>query len=354
MSFGFGHVCILLLSTTFYICSSSILVKTLAVILFTLIIISNTTSSMIIQEHFAKRCILGQREGAGLGDRLLDSIGYCVIRLRQNKAVVVEWCDGLGEFNRSLGRSSYDRDLFYFPFETQCTGDSDILESHMSGTSYNPFHVAEILGLETVDEALVQDFVDVASKIGPSSALMDYIPLKSDLSDVVGIHLRKSDKVVTGIPKGHSFLTNVEEFNRIMDATRDYIRTTYSDGQRFFVCSEDGEHRDEMISYLQSLGKGYVVISETPTNATPPSKDLVDFFTLSRCKEIVQGISYSTFSMVAAIIGRIPLVNFYENNILLDDWRQLLVNSGPTVSRTSSVHGDVPKKDALDLETCMD
>ena len=55
---------------------------------------------------------------------------------------------------------------------------------------------------------------------------------------------------------------------------------------------------------------------------------LVDFFALSRCKKIVQMTKYSTFSMAAAMIGNVPLLNFFnpskEMGSRVDVWRSAI------------------------------
>ena len=61
----------------------------------------------------------------------------------------------------------------------------------------------------------------------------------------------------------------------------------------------------------------------------PPGYEaLVDFFALSRCPRIIQMTKYSTYSMAAAIVGDLPLVNLYrgESGVthLLDIWKNTL------------------------------
>ena len=55
---------------------------------------------------------------------------------------------------------------------------------------------------------------------------------------------------------------------------------------------------------------------------------LADFFALARCSAIVQMTKYSTFSLAAALAGRVPLVNFFQDRTgrghRLDIWRSAL------------------------------
>ena len=61
----------------------------------------------------------------------------------------------------------------------------------------------------------------------------------------------------------------------------------------------------------------------------PGYEALVDFFALSRCMRIIQMTKYSTYSLAAAMVGDIPLVNLYEGRDgvgnRLDIWKSVLL-----------------------------
>ena len=71
----------------------------------------------------------------------------------------------------------------------------------------------------------------------------------------------------------------------------------------------------------------------------PPVNSVLDLFALSWCKEILQGVKYSTFSMSAAIIGNCKLRNYSHlvNNInLVNAWNTVIEINGKKSSSLSS------------------
>ena len=277
-------------------------------------------------EHFVdqKKCSFGHHDFSGLGDRLLDTIGYCVVCKRKSPKVrpVVNWCGPISDFNSSRGRSPYSLELFDFPFETTCS--HDFMRTRHSGYSYNPYGVADMFGIE-IDDELIDDFISLAMRIRPS-AMLD-VPSEAELKDVVGIHLRKSDRILDSPDDSrHASATSTAELLDIMTKLKERAMG-YERGQRFFVCSENSEHRAEFVAFLIDAQRDYVIV-EAESRISP---DVADFFYLTRCKEILQGIKYSTFSISAAIIGQKPLINFASRdykttNNFLNYWAPLLVN----------------------------
>ena len=271
-------------------------------------------------------CALTVRNG--LGDRLLDSIGYSVISRKRGLVPVVNWCHA-EDFNRvNFGRSSYDSNLFIFPFKTVCqdTPSPAAPYASFSGSSFNPDAVAAMFE-KKLDDELLNIFIDVATKIKPSPALEMYIS-SMELAGAVGVHLRKSDKIRQDAIDGDPIYFSVDEFNDIMQKVKQYIISNYALGQRFYLCSEDASHKAEFKNFIESAGKDFTIVEGHNYYEV---SDVLDFFCLSRCKEIIQAIKYSTFSMAAAIIGRKPLINisgFEVSNNLLNMWAPLFINMG--------------------------
>ena len=305
----------------------------LIVLLAVVVAISNNESRRIENFSDDESCSFSQHEWAGLGDRLLDTIGYCVLCRRWGRSpIVVRWCGGNSAINSSRGRSAYSAEFFDFPFETECRiGRKNILLTQHSNYSYNPFGVADMLNMPGgPDRELVEDYLYFATRIRPSAKLLN-VPSKEAFGDVVGVHLRKSDRLGDG-PSGTTMYMNLTEFDDIIGRAKAHISDAYGPGQRFFVCSEDAAHRDGFEKFIESVaGKGYVVVNVDDDRATSGSPDLYDFFTLSRCKEIVQGVKYSTFSQTAAIVGSVNLINFYDyetTNNFVNYWMPLLLQPG--------------------------
>lgn len=311
------------------------------------------------REHFSSDnvCTLKVHDSAGLGDRLLDSIGYAVLcQRKQVEPISIQWCSGSSAYNQQMKRSSYSSELFSFPFHVKCDDSGNehkFIQTYMSGYSYNPYAVAEFLQID-LDESLIKDYVSVATNIRPAPIIN--IPY---LGDAVGVHLRKSDKITNEVDHPHE--TSVQDFAIIMSRVKEYILKTYGERQRFFICSEDKTHRSEFVSFLSSSEREFVIIEQSYDEISP---DVQDFFFLSRCKEIIQCIKYSTFSMTAAIIGQVPLINFHAEdykmtNNLINSWAPLLINhtSGEYDYWTRSQHNENYKSrynvSKLNMGSCL-
>jgi hypothetical protein len=73
---------------------------------------------------------------------------------------------------------------------------------------------------------------------------------------------------------------------------------------------------------------------EIPCDSPKGTHAIVDLFCLARCKVIHQAINYSTFSLIASLIGNVPLKNYFMD--------------GPTL-----MHGWLPEKTHL-TDACFD
>lgn len=273
---------------------------------------------------------------SGLGDRLLDGIGYATLcrTLGYADRPKIAWDSGQTDFNRARNRSSYGKEQFAtLPWTP--VSEADIVRGvttfsgHTPGFSFFPEAIESVLlesGSESRFREIVDAFVSLATEITPSPAIRAVMP--ADIGEAVGIHLRKSDKIAQRVDGcGHE--VTVSEFVQTMSKLVDYVLTTYPKGTKFFVCSEDDAHKKEFKSFLR--GASFVCIELGEDRGGGASADLADFFALSMCSTVVQGIKYSTFSAVAAIVGRKPLINladFERTKNHTNVWAPLLVNYG--------------------------
>jgi hypothetical protein len=101
-----------------------------------------------------------------------------------------------------------------------------------------------------------------------------------------------------------------------MDTLKREVKTKIETGEwlSFFVCSDDYSFKLEFETWLKSI-RYDVRIIEMPTGQQfdhdyHGASAVLDLFALSMCKCVVQGIAYSSFSVFAAIKGKVPLYNF--------------------------------------------
>ena len=262
---------------------------------------------------------------SGLGDRILDSIGFTVVSEMLGRVPMVNWDAGNTGHNNARGRSSYSLDEFGpFPWSQHETHETPYISlyTNVAGIALCPDAVIRIIQ-DDDREALVGKYIEIAEKITPSPRVDACIP--RDMSRAIGVHLRKSDKITQARDNASAHEVSVNEFETTLSALREYIVKEFIKGTTFFVCSEDAAHKSEFEGYLTGLGHRVIDVGVSGG----VSRDVVDFFALSRCREILQGIKYSTFSMTAAIIGRKPLRNFsdFSKSLnMMNYWAPLLVN----------------------------
>lgn len=252
----------------------------------------------------------------GFGDRCLDMCGLAVLReaLGCRDANVV--------FTEQEGTwwGSYDTVLFRaapVKVSTAIPCVSNLLRVEGSpGGSLHPTKIVKLLKRYNIRSSLPEDrywqcFLSHAERLEPSLLIDEHIP--ANMNEAVGIHLRKSDKVLDDSPQ-HG--TTTKEFHDIIAALKSDVTERIREGQRtFFICSEDPLWRSEFEVWLLGIKSDAVILK--PGKASSVLQNIsgvdavLDFFCLARCKIILQGIGYSTFSMAASLVaGRVPLVNY--------------------------------------------
>lgn len=283
----------------------------------------------------------------GLGDKLLDIIGMSVLCEIKSYAQSLVWINSGRRF--AWGSSFYDADLFNFPFEitNAASPNYDTLVVPNACVSISPCVIAEKEGVAI--NTIVEMFVKHAQTL--FRGIADKIPVPEELlqnnKTTIGIHLRKSDKIVR-VASG--FETSVDQFRSIMNMLSERIASEMVDGNSYFVCSEDKTHRDEFISFIKRFAKsrGFQNVTFVVPKDTMTTFDAVrDVLYLSKCCSIYQGIQYSTFSTVAAIAGQIPLVNFavHDDTSLLHLYKDCIPQlECLSINQDSKCAGNVVKK----------
>ena len=269
----------------------------------------------------------------GFGDVVLDLIGVTTWIAMDPSLHVFFVLNN----NRKPADRVYDMSLFKFEDKK-----INLMESHMGGLkpnsgiktikgapgcSIHPWNIAEITGASIARTC--QEFKKNAHRIRPSQLILNTIPFVLEQEYTIGIHLRKSDKITEQDPH-HG--TSLEEFNCIIFMLKEYVSEEIKAGHsKFFVCSEDSAWRREIEGWIEDQGGSAVMVA---TNDALSSKrgwgPILDFFCLTKCKKIIQGIGYSTFSMAASMVGGgIPLVNLHTKAVetpeyYLNWWAPLL------------------------------
>jgi hypothetical protein len=268
----------------------------------------------------------------GMGDKLLDLIGFYVICKYLNYKPNVT-------FNNNQqfiwGNNNYDINLFNFNdiyFSSNC---NYYIESPSPSISLSPYKVWEFINkfISVSFEEITNDIIMYSKKIiQPSDIILSNIPL--GIENSYGVHLRKSDKVNNNGDRDVNYENSINEFQIITNKLLEDIENIYLNdaASTFFIVSEDIEWKNEFINILNKKGIVNIIYINYEnlnmySNKYSNYNSVLDMFCLSKCKEILQGVKYSTFSITASLLGNGKLRN-YSN---------YLKNSLPLIYAWSSV-----------------
>ncbi|MFY7728938.1 MAG: hypothetical protein ACOVRN_05430 [Flavobacterium sp.] len=269
----------------------------------------------------------------GIGDKLLDTLGFYVICKYLNYQPHVEFNRLVEKFEWGFGSTTeYDLKLFNFSDIIITNGVTCpyFVRSVNPSSTLCPYKVYMFLlkfipGI-TFNE--VSDcFVSDAKRIfKPSEVITSLIP--DGIENAYGIHLRKTDKVIA-VNGDLRHVATYAEFEIIIQRLLDdvnYISANEPDSV-FFITSEDDDWLAEMKQRMN------VRLISTPHIDDRNARSVLHMFCLSKCKMILQGVKYSSFSMIASILGAGKLRN-YSNHLdsrdicLLPSWNSVVEING--------------------------
>ncbi len=276
---------------------------------------------------------------SGFGDRLLDLwCAAAVARLHDpDMRLLVQWPKGKQyqafravystrmfsiancEFIKSLPRGTKKIETRFSQTELNETcylempnGDRQLILHHGMNQGTNcPDRLHQDLAHYKLDANLSHDrvvraYLAVANTTVPSPSVAEGIP--EDMAGRIGIHIRLSDKLVE---TETAYAMTRETWQTIEDRAMSYIDMCIANGDRLFVCSDDQAYKLQLVKHIRDKG-GDVIVSQPAARHSHQAgyEAVVDFFALAKCAQIVQMTKYSTFSMAASMIHRVPLVNF--------------------------------------------
>lgn len=277
----------------------------------------------------------------GLGDRLLDFLGAKVVSKFKNLPLQVIWNPVEQHF--AFGIAKYDPKLFdYLDVDSTVEKRSDNIhiQNENPSVTLSPCVVYKWLqqhGVSVAWEDVCQAYIDFAKPLSHSSILEPYI--SPNIHDYIGIHLRRSDKINIFENKHKQHTTTPSEYEKIMENVLDHVRQlcAIQKSPRFYVVSDDHSYKETFLEKVKNIAQqecSTATIVTTSVDMLPTSItsaysgafDVFEFLCLCRCKSILQGIKYSTYSITAALISQAPLFNFHDvsDPNLLTLWRPCL------------------------------
>ena len=270
----------------------------------------------------------------GLGDKLLDLIGFFILCKYLNYNPNVIFCNN-GHF--AWGNNNYDISLFNF---NEITISDDKCNFYVNSinpsSSLCPYKVYEFIKHfldEITFEQISNDFVAYSKKIiQPSEIILQKIP--NNIEKAYGIHLRKSDKLNNAGDIRHE--NNINDFKIITDNLLDDVKNIIISEEEpiFLIVSEDNNWKLEIINFINNISNNnkqikILEIDYDNKNNYSNYNSVLDMFCLSKCKEILQGVKYSTFSILASLLGNNKLRNYskYTNSYdvcLIHTWSSVI------------------------------
>ncbi len=167
-------------------------------------------------------------------------------------------------------------------------------------------------------EDLSEKYISCAKKIiKPSEEILANIPVECEKA--YGIHLRKTDKVSETGYQEYTHISKLNEFdimtNKLLEDVG-YIIMNEND-PIFLIVSEDFSWKNHVKCLIENIAlenkkKCNIIKINYLENDNDNFNSVLDMFCLSRCKEILQGVKYTTFSMIASIIGTQKIRNYFE------------------------------------------
>lgn len=265
----------------------------------------------------------------GLGDKIINVLGAAVYCYYKNLDLKISFNE-IWSFYDFGSHNLYDISLFNFNNMHIYNDLQDINYFDLEKTfrfhnpdilvSITPYAIYQKLKNEGVNVTFLEVsnmFIKFAKDIQPGDYISNYIPVGIEKS--YGIHLRKTDKV-KGFPDKRHETRNDEHvilINKVKIFIEDIIEK--EDNPHFFIASEDIEQKNQIVDLINNkarsqnkLVKILNIEENIPENISSKNNfnTILDWFCLSKCKAIVQGVRYSAFSVTASLIGNEKIINF--------------------------------------------
>lgn len=273
---------------------------------------------------------------SGLGDRLLDIISGIVVSKLLNIKYICKWANNTAL--NSYRKYNYNKDLINIKDVIIYNDDQDIELSFPVVLNYSLCNVIDNYTAATTTPSVLKNklnvlfdinsdlinlinlYKNVPTDIKPSDEILSYI--KTDLNDYIGLHIRITDKLTQD--KDCNYEMTLDECRNIIYKSQLYIIELINEGNtKFFISTDNYDNGLLFKQWIESLGAECYMNDKINIDSF---NEILDLFSLSKCKKIVQITKYSTYSIVASLIGdNKELINFYgPDNNLLKHWEEVL------------------------------
>jgi hypothetical protein len=202
----------------------------------------------------------------------------------------------------------------------------DVVKSYIPTILCNEFN--NIYDLEHISKI----YINFCENIKPSKYIESLIP--NGLENCYGVHLRRSDKIKSNELMEekkkinyHIYSNSINEYEYIIDQTKKYIIDIIKDeiNSKFFVVSEDFEYKKYFENWIIENKGNIIQINDYDNINNEKYFPILELFSLSRCKSIIQSTKYSSFSVLASLMSsNKSIINFMSNDNFLNNFKSCL------------------------------
>ena len=266
---------------------------------------------------------------SGIGDKILSLLGILVFSSYTNMKATIYWgaeSDSRMYDMRLLDFSNFDNVKWELDDRKKREYTFGELEIRFA-----PYHVHEYFKDKYTMKEISDKYIEYGKQIKPGEIIKKYIPEK--LSDYIAVHLRRTDKI--GDVELSSYDNSLNEYEIILNKSIEYIEEYIKthDNNKFYIISDDYEYKNEYINKINKSNKEvefYMTSKDDLPNEInndyKNAYDIYEFFSMSKCKMIIQVTKHSTYSLAAALISEAKLINFskHQSNWLTLGWKPCL------------------------------
>lgn len=260
------------------------------------------------------------RTTTGLGDRLLNALGACVLGRLRGLDTVSLWRAN----TRRDPERAYNRQLLATPrgcaLAERLHGATCALELHLDASQYGNFAADGVYaalgggdgGGNASLAAVRRVWAATARELRLRPDLRGLVP--RTLRGAVGVHLRLGDKVVPGA--NSTWQADPAEAAELRLRALRHLGASFREHDRsrrtpppppVFVVSDDPAAAAAFEAAVEAAGGRVLRPPPPPPYAVSGLAAVVDLFRLAACDRILMVSKFSSFSLAAALVGARPL-----------------------------------------------
>jgi len=271
-------------------------------------------------ENIKHSVIWNQSIASGLGDRLINTIFVLTVCRKINSSLYFQWLDFRGSIpidikfreqdillHNVLDKMKFPEDLNVFP---ENFNNFIEIKNELSWDNYtfciDSSEFFNIYGYQFFNS--LKKFQKKVLNTAKDFKFKNKIKVPKNL---VSIHIRRSDKVVSNHIQPDCFMIAEDELNRLNNLTIDWIHKLSKTYKTFYVCGEQDDSTEWFKQYI--IDNGLFLFTPNLERIQRWECTYDDLQIMSQSKIILQSQKNSSFSRLASFIGDNKLINVFSD-----------------------------------------